>query len=171
MTDPAFAADTKGEQGVLKYGERRVNTDTPYQADDADFSYDSMPRNAHMRGPGKKTDEPDFLKRNAPSDFYDLSGGVYADESVVNDDYSQRPAAGGYYRPEDDMPYEVNDDTAFDYSVDSTGKERFWPASAVKLTAAVLALYKLKELLFVEWSDNDKYWCFSRQWIDVHSFA
>ena len=117
MTDPAFAADTKGEQGVLKYGERRVNTDTPYQADDADFSYDSMPRNAHMRGPGKKTDEPDFLKRNAPSDFYDLSGGVYADESVVNDDYSQRPAAGGYYRPEDDMPYEVNDDTAFDYSV------------------------------------------------------
>jgi DNA segregation ATPase FtsK/SpoIIIE-like protein len=116
MSDPAFAADTQGEQGVLKYGEKRVSTEKTYNTEEADFSYDSMPRAAHIRGQGKKADEPDFLKMNAQKDFYDLSGGVYADESSFGDDFSQQPGAGGYYTPEDDMPYEINDDTAYDFS-------------------------------------------------------
>jgi len=62
MTDPAFAADTKGEAGYIKYGDRRVSTQTDYDLNDAkaDFSYDSMPRSAHLRQPQKKVDEPDF---------------------------------------------------------------------------------------------------------------
>lgn len=116
MTDPAFAADTKGEQGVLKYGEKRVSTEGTDNAPEADFSYDSMPRAARNRAPGRSIEEPDFLKMNAQQDFYDLSGGVYYDGETVNDDYSERPAAGGYYRPEDDMPYEITDDSPYDYS-------------------------------------------------------
>lgn len=118
MTDPAFGADTRGEQGVLTYGEKRVSTDNPIQVDDADFSYDSMPRTTKHRSSSKKIDEPDFLKTNAHQDFYDLSGGVYADESVVDTDYTNKPGAGGYYMPEDDMPYEINDDNPFEYSQD-----------------------------------------------------
>ena len=116
MTDPAFAADTKGEQGVLKYGEKRVSTEGTDNAPEADFSYNSMPRAARNRAPGRSIEEPDFLKMNAQQDFYDLSGGVYYDGETVNDDYSERPAAGGYYRPEDDMPYEITDDSPYDYS-------------------------------------------------------
>ena len=116
MTDPAFAADTKGEQGVLKYGEKRVSTEGTDNAPEADFSYDSMPRAARNRAPRRSIEEPDFLKMNAQQDFYDLSGGVYYDGETVNDDYSERPAAGGYYRPEDDMPYEITDDSPYDYS-------------------------------------------------------
>lgn len=116
MTDPAFAADTKGEQGVLKYGEKRVSTEGTDNAPEADFSYNSMPRAARNRTPGRSIEEPDFLKMNAQQDFYDLSGGVYYDGETVNDDYSERPAAGGYYRPEDDMPYEITDDSPYDYS-------------------------------------------------------
>ncbi len=116
MTDPAFAADTKGEQGVLKYGEKRVSTEGTDNAPEADFSYDSMPRAARNRAPGRSIEEPDFLKMNVQQDFYDLSGGVYYDGETVNDDYSERPAAGGYYRPEDDMPYEITDDSPYDYS-------------------------------------------------------
>jgi len=118
MTDPAFGADTRGEQGILNYGEKRVSTDNPVQVDDADFSYDSMPRTTKYRSSSKKIDEPDFLKTNAPQDFYDLSGGVYADESMVDTDYSNKPGAGGYYTPEDDMPFEINDDNPFEYSQD-----------------------------------------------------
>ena len=118
MSDPAFGADTKGEQGVLAYGEKRVSTDNPVQVSDADFSYDSMPRTTKMRSSSKQINEPDFLKTNAPADFYDLSGGVYADESAVDSDYSVKPGAGGYYTPEDDMPFEIDDDNPFDYSQD-----------------------------------------------------
>lgn len=118
MSDPAFGANTTGEQGILNYGEKRVATDNQPVVDKADFSYDSMPRTVKRRPQGKKIDEPDFLKRNAPADFYDLTGGVYAGEGEADftNDYSQRPAAGGYYVPEDDMPYEINDDTGYDYS-------------------------------------------------------
>lgn len=116
MTDPAFGADTKGEQGVLTYVDKKVSTENPVHVDDADFSYDSMPRTSGLRAPSKKIDEPDFLKTNAPRDFYDLSGGVYPDDSVESADYSEKPGAGGYYTPEDDMPFEISDDNPFDYS-------------------------------------------------------
>lgn len=119
MTDPAFGADTRGEQGVLTYVDKKVSTDNPVQVDSADFSYDSMPRTTRMRAPSQKIDEPDFLKNNAPKDFYDLSGGVYADDSGVEpSDYSVTPGAGGYYTPEDDMPFEINDDNPFEYTPD-----------------------------------------------------
>lgn len=123
MTDPAFAADTKGEQGVLKYGEKRVNTENPYSVDEADFTYDSIPHSSRLRGSKNGVEEPDFLKKQKHQDFFDLSGAVYASEQEVNDDYSQRPAAGGYYRPEDDMPYEV-DDSAYDYQEEVRPKVR-----------------------------------------------
>ncbi len=113
MTDPAFAADTKGEEGFLTYGERKVSTQGQSETAQADFSYDSMPRTANLRGPGKKIDEPDFLKRNVQQDFFDLSGAVYAEGESFTDDYSARPGAGGYYTPEDDMPYEVDDDSYY----------------------------------------------------------
>ena len=118
MSDPAFGANTQGEQGILNYGEKRVATDNQPSVDKADFSYDSMPRTVKRRPQGNKVDEPDFLKRNAPAEFYDLTGGVYAGEGDADftNDYSQRPAAGGYYVPEDDMPYEINDDMGYDYS-------------------------------------------------------
>ncbi|MBP5180209.1 MAG: DNA translocase FtsK [Clostridiales bacterium] len=113
MSDPAFAADTKGEDGYLTYGERKVSTEGMQNAPEADFSYDSMPRTANLRAPGKKIDEPDFLKRNVQQDFFDLSGAVYAEGDTFTDDYSAKPGAGGYYTPEDDMPYEVDDDSYY----------------------------------------------------------
>ncbi len=116
MSDPAFGANTAGEQGILNYGEKRVVTDNQTHIDDADFSYDSMPRAAKIRQQGKKVNEPDFLKPNAQADFYDLSGGVYPGDIEFSDDYSQKPGAGGYYSPEDDMPYEIDDSSAYDYS-------------------------------------------------------
>ena len=109
MTDPAFAADTRGEEGYLTYGEKRVSTRDVQQVDDADFSYDSMPRNARMRAPSKKIDEPDFLRTDAQQDFFDLTGAVYPEEHGFSDDYSEQSGAGGYYSPEDDLPYEVED--------------------------------------------------------------
>lgn len=126
MTDPAFAADTKGEAGYIKYGDRRVSTQTDYDLNDAkaDFSYDSMPRSAHLRQPQKKVDEPDFLKKNAQQDFFDLSGTVFPDATSRDEAYiGERPAAGGYYRPEDDMPYEVSD-TDYGYEAPSKPKIR-----------------------------------------------
>ena len=117
VSDPAFGANTKGEAGVLKYGEKRVSTESPYTAN-ADFSYDSMPRNAHSRPSKRQMDAPDFLKMDAQTDFYDLSGGVYPGESDFGDDFSTKPAAGGYYTPEDDLPYEITDDSPYDYSAE-----------------------------------------------------
>lgn len=116
MTDPAFAADTRGEQGVLKYGEKRVSTTDRISVDETDFSYDSVPHASRIKLPGQKPEEPEFLRKNAQSDFYDLSGSVYADENFINDDYSESPAAGGYYRPEDDLPYEVDDDSQYSFT-------------------------------------------------------
>lgn len=110
MTDPAFGADTKGEQGVLNYGERRVSTQNNVHVDETDFTYDPYPHGSRMRGPGKNIEEPDFLKNEKVQDFYDLSDATYPDNSNFTDDYSQRPAAGGYYMPEDDMPYEIADE-------------------------------------------------------------
>ena len=115
MSDPAFGADTRGEQGVLNYGERRVSTHNNNPVDEADFTYDSNPHGSRMRAPGKKIDEPDFLQNTKKQDFYDLSDATYPDNSNFSDDYSQRPAAGGYYVPEDDMPYEIDDSSAFYY--------------------------------------------------------
>ena len=43
------------------------------------------------------------------------------------------------------MRYFSYGDTAFEFSMTSNGEERYWPASTVKLTAAVLALIKLNE--------------------------
>ncbi len=113
MTDPAFGADTRGEQGVLNYGERRVSTQNVNVVDDTDFTYDSNPHGSNLRTPGRRADSPDFLRSAPAQDFYDLSDATYPDNSNFTDDYSQRPAAGGYYRPEDDMPYEINDDEPF----------------------------------------------------------
>lgn len=43
------------------------------------------------------------------------------------------------------MQYFSYGDTAFVYSMTPDGQQRYWPASTVKLTAAVLALLKLRE--------------------------
>lgn len=43
------------------------------------------------------------------------------------------------------MQYYSLDDTAFEFSMTKTGEEKFWPASTVKLAAAVMALLKLNE--------------------------
>ena len=110
VSDPAFGADTKGEQGYLNYGEKRVSTQNDVYVDDTDFTYDPDPHNSRMRGPGRKIEEPGFLTQEPKQDFYDLSDATYPDNSNFTNDYSQRPGAGGYYRPEDDMPYEINDD-------------------------------------------------------------
>lgn len=43
------------------------------------------------------------------------------------------------------LEYYSYGDTAFEFSMTREGEEKFWPASAVKLMAAVLALVKLRE--------------------------
>ncbi|MCQ2516314.1 MAG: DNA translocase FtsK [Saccharofermentans sp.] len=114
MTDPAYGVNGTADSGSLTYVNNKVATSSNIGDSDVDFEFGANARNAKPRNHINKTNEPEFLRQKGQADFYDLNGGVYANGEEIDNDYSQdltsRPIAGGYYSPEDDMPYEVEEE-------------------------------------------------------------
>ncbi len=123
LSDPAYGVNGAGESGSITYVNNRVITNEVIGDPNVDFEFGANARGAKPRNPHNKVDEPEFLKTKGQNDFYNLDGAVYANGEELAEDYSQdfssRPMAGGYYAPEDDMPYEVEeerDDDPYNYT-------------------------------------------------------
>ena len=118
LSDPAYGVNGTAESGSLTYVNNKVATGDVTGDPNVDFEFGANARNAKPRNHINKVNEPEFLRTKGQKDFYDLDGAVYANGEETDNEFSQdlssRPMAGGYYAPEDDMPYEVEEERDYD---------------------------------------------------------
>jgi len=117
LSDPVYGVNPTSDPNSLTYVHNKVSTNEMVSDPSVDFTYGShnngpMPANSYHQPQSNRA--PQGKTQDA---FYDLEDAVYASEEAANEgfsDYSHdlapKPLAGGYYEPDDSMPYEVEED-------------------------------------------------------------
>lgn len=108
LSDPAYGVNSSKDSSSLTYVNNKVSIEPNKEEVDVNYKFDEPNKDK------SQAHQNDTHNNKRQADFYNLDDAVYAPDEGYSDyshDLDSKPRAGGYYEPDDSLPYEVEDDS------------------------------------------------------------